>query len=89
MDEATNTSREVTLQGIPVSRGIGIAPIHVVARGFTAPEVYRVSNVESEKARFQVALEKTKVQLAELQQRIEAISGEKDSQIFEAHLMML
>lgn len=89
MDNAANPVKEVTLQGIPVSRGIGIAPIHVVARGFTAPEVYRVSDIEAEKLRFKGALGKTKVQLAELQQRIEAISGEKDSQIFEAHLMML
>ncbi|MGB6222205.1 phosphoenolpyruvate--protein phosphotransferase [Haloferula sp.] len=86
---APSTSGEFTLQGIPVSRGIGIAPIHVVARGFNAPEVYKVSNIEAEKQRFRVALERTKVQLRELQQRIEAISGEKDSQIFEAHLMML
>ncbi|MFC7338887.1 phosphoenolpyruvate--protein phosphotransferase [Haloferula chungangensis] len=84
-----NTSGEITLQGIPVSRGIGIAPIHVVARGFNAPEVYRITDVEFEKQRFSAALERTKEQLTELQKRIESISGEKDSQIFEAHLMML
>ena len=89
MEQAANTSGEITLQGIPVSRGIGIAPVHVVARGFTAPEVYKISDIDAEQARFREALEKTKVQLAELQHRIEAISGEKDSQIFEAHLMML
>ncbi|MEP4076663.1 phosphoenolpyruvate--protein phosphotransferase [Haloferula sp.] len=89
MEQAANTSGEITLQGIPVSRGIGIAPIHVAARGFTAPDVYKVSDVKAEQGRFDEALEKTKLQLAELQQRIEAISGEKDSQIFEAHLMML
>ena len=84
-----HTSGEITLHGIPVSRGIGIAPIHVIARGFNAPEVYRITDVEFEKHRFSVALEKTKEQLSELQKRIESISGEKDSQIFEAHLMML
>lgn len=90
MDPARpTTSGEITLQGIPVSRGIGIAPIHVIARGFNAPEVYRVSDIEFEKQRFVAALDRTKEQLSKLQKRIESISGEKDSQIFEAHLMML
>ena len=89
MDHTANASGEITLQGTPVSRGIGIAPIHVIARGFNAPEVYRVRDTEAEKKRFVTALEKTKDQLLELQKRIESISGEKDSQIFEAHIMML
>ncbi|MEM1083126.1 MAG: phosphoenolpyruvate--protein phosphotransferase [Verrucomicrobiota bacterium] len=89
MDQRASTTQETVLKGIPVSRGIGIAPAHVIARGFAAPEVYRVIDTQTEKGRFSQALEKTKVQLRELQQRIEAISGEKDSQIFEAHLMML
>jgi phosphotransferase system enzyme I (PtsI) len=82
-------SEEVVLQGVPVSRGIAIAPIYVVARGFSAPEVYPISDVETEQQRFRAALEKTKGQLRELQQRIAAISGEREGSIFEAHLMML
>ena len=85
----TSESGEIVLQGIPVSRGIAIAPIYVVARGLSAPEVYPVDDVEVEKARFREALEKTKSQLNELRQRINAISGERDGSIFEAHLMML
>ncbi|MCW1884788.1 phosphoenolpyruvate--protein phosphotransferase [Luteolibacter flavescens] len=82
---------ETVLQGIPVSPGIGIGPVHVVARGFSAPEVYEITEGEipAEKERFRVALEETKVQLDELQERIKAISGEEESRIFEAHLMVL
>lgn len=84
-------TQETVLQGTPVSPGIGIGPIHVVARGFSAPEVYEIreSDVEAEQERFRAALEETKIQLDELQQRIKAISGEEESRIFEAHLMVL
>ena len=40
MDQSASTNRETILEGIPVSRGIGIAPIHVIARGFAAPDVH-------------------------------------------------
>jgi len=90
MDEGVKTPRkETVLQGIPVSRGVGIGPVHVVARGFSAPEVYRIEDVAGEQERFHQALAKTKEQLNELRQRIDAIAGEEDSRIFEAHLMML
>ena len=81
--------KETVLQGTPVSRGIGIAPLHVIARGFAAPEVYEVDDFEAEKQRFQAALERTRKQLIELQERINAISGSQEGLIFEAHQMML
>ena len=83
--------QETVLQGTPVSPGIGIGPVHVVARGFSAPEVYQISekDIPAEQERFKAALEETKVQLDELQERIKAISGEEESRIFEAHLMVL
>jgi phosphoenolpyruvate-protein phosphotransferase (PTS system enzyme I) len=83
--------QETVLQGTPVSPGIGIGPVHVVARGFSAPEVYEISekDVPAEQDRFRAALEETKTQLDELQERIKAISGEEESRIFEAHLMVL
>jgi phosphotransferase system enzyme I (PtsI) len=83
--------QETVLQGTPVSPGIGIGPVHVVARGFSAPEVYEISekDVHAEQERFKAALEETKIQLDELQERIKAISGEEESRIFEAHLMVL
>jgi phosphotransferase system enzyme I (PtsI) len=83
--------QETVLQGTPVSPGIGIGPVHVIARGFSAPEVYEISekDVPAEQERFRAALEETKAQLDELQERIKAISGEEESRIFEAHLMVL
>jgi phosphotransferase system enzyme I (PtsI) len=83
--------QETVLQGTPVSPGIGIAPVHVVARGFSAPEVYHIAENEApaEQERFRAALEETKLQLDELQQKIKSLSGEEESRIFEAHLMVL
>jgi len=82
---------ETVLQGTPVSPGIGIGPVHVVARGFSAPEVYHIdeNDIPNEQERFRAALEETKCQLDELQQKIKALSGEEESRIFEAHLMVL
>ena len=83
--------QETVLQGTPVSPGIGIAPVHVVARGFSAPEVYHIteSEIPVEQERFRVALEETKIQIDELRQKINAYSGEEQARIFEAHLMVL
>ncbi|MFT4177637.1 MAG: phosphoenolpyruvate--protein phosphotransferase [Luteolibacter sp.] len=77
--------------GIPASPGIAIAPIHVIARGFSAPEVYEISesDVASEQARFMEAVELTKRQLVELQERLDDLSGGKEAEIFEAHVMVL
>ena len=82
---------EITHIGIAASPGIAIAPVHVVARGFTAPEVYEIeeSSVADEQARFEEAVQLTKRQLIELQNRLENLSGENESAIFEAHVMMI
>jgi len=82
---------EIVHEGIPASPGIAIGPIHVMARGFSAPEVYVISENEiaSERQRFQDALDGTKKQLFELQQRLEILTGEAESGIFEAHIMVL
>lgn len=82
---------EIVHEGIPASPGIAIGPIHVMARGFSAPDVYVISESEitPEQDRFREALEGTKKQLIELQQRLEILSGEAESGIFEAHVMVL
>lgn len=82
---------EIIYEGIPASPGIAIAPVHVTARGFSAPEVYEIleSEIESEQKRFREALEVTKRQLIELQSRLEDLSGNNESGIFEAHVMIL
>jgi phosphotransferase system enzyme I (PtsI) len=84
-------AQETVYEGIAASPGIAIAPVHVVARGFSAPEVYAIESdaVEGEQERFENALAKTKRQLLELQSRLEELSGEDESGIFEAHVMML
>lgn len=82
---------EVIYEGIPASPGIAIAPVHVIARGFSAPEVYEIDEAEvpREQERFKLAIEITKRQLVELQSRLEDLAGDNESGIFEAHVMML
>ena len=83
--------QEIIYEGIPASPGIAIAPVHVIARGFSAPEIYEIGEdeVEREQERFLQALEITKRQLVELQSRLEDLSGDNESGIFEAHVMIL
>ena len=82
---------ETIIQGIPVSPGIAIAPIHVTARGFSAPEVYEVSetNLPQEHQRFEDAVTRAKSDLAEIQTRLAELSSDEESRIFEAHIMVL
>jgi phosphotransferase system enzyme I (PtsI) len=87
----TGAEPEVIYEGIPASPGVAIAPVHVIARGFSAPEVYEIaeSEVGREQDRFRQAIEITKRQLIELQSRLEDLAGSNESGIFEAHVMML
>jgi phosphotransferase system enzyme I (PtsI) len=82
---------ETIVEGIPASPGIAIAPIHCIARGFSAPEVYEIaeSEVAEEQNRFTSAVDLTKRQLEEIQSRLKDLSGDNESAIFEAHAMML
>ncbi len=87
----SGNEHEVIHEGIPASPGIAIAPLHVIARGFTAPEVYEIqeSEVAHEQQRYLKAIELTKNQLEELQTRLQNLAGDGESQIFEAHAMMI
>jgi phosphotransferase system enzyme I (PtsI) len=87
----TRAEPEVIYEGIPASPGIAMAPVHVTARGFSAPEVYAIdeSEIGREQDRFQQAIEITKRQLIELQSRLEDLSGATASSIFETHVMMI
>jgi phosphotransferase system enzyme I (PtsI) len=82
---------ETIVEGIPASPGIAIAPIHVIARGFSAPDVYEIaeSEVAEEQKRFTTAVDLTKRQLEEIQSRLKELSGDNEGAIFEAHAMML
>lgn len=85
------THKETVIQGVAVSPGIAIAPLHVTARGFSAPDVYEVSesNIASEHTRFNDAVERAKAELAELQKRLARLSTDEEARIFEAHIMVL
>lgn len=85
------SEREIIYEGIPASPGIAISPIHVMARGFSAPEVYEIEDedVPREQERFRDAVELTKRQLEELQSRLESLAGDAEQAIFEAHVMLL
>ena len=87
----TEIEKEITYTGIPASPGIAIGPIHIIARGFSAPEIYEIDEDEiaHEQARFDEAVATTKKQLIDLQERLESLSGNADSEIFEAHVMLL
>ena len=82
---------EIIYEGIPASPGITVASIHVMARGFSAPEVYEIEekDVAREQERFVQAVEITKKQLTELQTRLENLAGDAEQAIFEAHVMLL
>jgi phosphotransferase system enzyme I (PtsI) len=84
-------AEEKVFTGIPASPGIAVGPIHVIARGFSAPEVYGIpeEQVAEEQARFQNAVDITKKQLTDLQNRLESLAGNSESEIFEAHVMLL
>ncbi|MBT8044605.1 MAG: phosphoenolpyruvate--protein phosphotransferase [Verrucomicrobiae bacterium] len=83
--------QEKIIQGIPGSPGIAFGPVHVVARGFNAPDVYEIGEeqVAYQQERFRRALEVTKTELDQLRSHIENLSGEEDGKIFDAHLMVL
>src|SRR5437016_1388359 len=80
-----------TYKGIGVSPGIAIGRAVIIERREAA--VYRVpirdEDVESEVNRFLEAVEKTRVQLRELAQRVSRSMGDEYASIFEAHAMMV
>lgn len=89
--EQSAQDQEKIYQGIPASPGIGMAPLHVIARGFGAPEIYEIDDdeIDHERERFRQAIELTKHQLLELQERLEDLAGDGEQGIFEAHVMMV
>lgn len=88
---AKNPQEERVFHGSPVSRGIAFGPLHVSARGFSAPDVYAISEEEIplEKERLQAAFKRTRQQLSELKERIDKIADGDEGLVFEAHGMVL
>lgn len=83
--------QEKIIQGTPGSPGFAFGPVHVVARGFSAPDVYEIpeEQIPEEQARFEQALDTTKKQLDDLRIHIDNLSGDGTAKIFEAHVMVL
>ena len=87
----SDSPSEQIFHGTPVSRGIAMGPMSVMARGFSAPGVYPIAPgaVISEQGRFDAAIKVTREQLADLQKKIESVSGREEGLVFEAHSMVL
>ncbi len=88
---ATQPPEERIFHGSPVSRGIAFGPLHISGRGFSAPDVYAISEaaIPLEKKRLEAAFELTREQLSELKERIDDISDGDEGLVFEAHGMVL
>ena len=88
---AQGAPEERVFHGSPVSRGIAFGPVHVSARGFSAPDVYEIpaSAVEAEKERLATAFGITRKQLASLKTKIDEVAGDDEGLVFEAHGMVL
>lgn len=86
-----NQPAERVFHGSPVSRGIAFGPVYVSARGFSAPDVYTITEegIPQEKERLAAAFEVTRKQLVELKERIDAVAGNDEGLVFEAHGMVL
>lgn len=82
---------EVILKGRGVSSGLALGKIQVSSRGFFAPEAYSISEdeIDAELGRLTKAISHTKKQLEKIKRTVRGMSGEKESQIFEAHILIL
>ncbi|MBI2421671.1 MAG: phosphoenolpyruvate--protein phosphotransferase [Candidatus Hydrogenedentes bacterium] len=80
---------ELALRGIGVSPGIAIGPalLFDVDR-YDVPH-FAISDTALELARFNVAVEKTRIYLNNIYRSVTAQLGKKHADIFEAHLMLL
>ncbi|GCE27795.1 phosphoenolpyruvate-protein phosphotransferase [Dictyobacter alpinus] len=79
-----------SLKGIAVMGGIALGPWFVYDP--TPPVVSKVriegTAVESEKARFQQAIEASIAEVTQLRDRVELQLGEEEAEIFDAHLLL-
>ncbi len=85
------TSNESVFKGIAASGGVAIGPAAVFSKAKIIVEERNLaaSDVPGELDRFKRALDKTKSDIAEYQERLKSVLGEKDSKIFDAHILML
>ena len=79
------------LRGIPVSQGVSQGRVVVLNRSRIVPAKagFETDDQAGEEARFQTALAETRKQLTAVQERLRDEFGAKESQIFDAHLLVL
>ena len=79
------------LRGIPVSQGVSQGRVVVLNRSRIVPAKagFEIDDQAGEEARFQTALAETRKQLTAVQERLRDEFGAKESQIFDAHLLVL
>ena len=75
--------------GIPASRGIGIGSICVIAEHELKYDNAKIEDVAAEQKRFQDAIDKFKVETAEMAEDIRKRIGPKEAEILEGHLVMI
>ena len=79
------------LRGIPVSQGVSQGRVVVLNRSRIVPAKagFETDDQAGEETRFQTALSETRKQLTAVQERLRDEFGAKESQIFDAHLLVL
>lgn len=75
--------------GIAASRGIGIGSICVITEHELKYDAVKVEDTESEKARFDSALDQFKKETSEMAEDIRKRIGPKEAEILEGHLVMM
>ena len=90
----SEAKREIMLHGIPASPGIAIGVALAVGdsdRISLEPESHPITEAEvpNEINRFTAALEKTRLQIMELQKRVQSSLQASEASIFDAHLLIV
>jgi phosphotransferase system enzyme I (PtsI) len=82
---------EKIYNGIPASGGIAIGPAFIYHQlGMTSPRrSLRAEEIKGEEERYQEALQKTRVQISEIEDKMKAKLGDEHAAIFKAHQVVL
>lgn len=88
---ASEKRAEQTFKGIGAAPGVSIGAVFVhVANDIYVPNYgIREEDIENEIKRFELALLKTRHEIAEIRNQVAERLGEEEAQIFDAHLMVL
>lgn len=83
--------QQLMLPGVPVSQGFSIGKIYILNRsgGRNKMELEKTRPRAEEHKRFQLALEKAKIQTIYLEKRVAQTLTKEDASIFHTHLMIL